>query len=103
MSDEKKISNPEGELCEACGVSAEVGFIISEGDEVAEISLFGESKQALEQELEKYVSLAKEVNANVELDIGAMADSAKELHARFKFEVSAEKLIFELKTRSISR
>ncbi|NES62030.1 DUF406 family protein, partial [Vibrio parahaemolyticus] len=27
----------------------------------------------------------------------------KELTARFKFEVSAEKLIFELKTRSLAR
>jgi uncharacterized protein YfcZ (UPF0381/DUF406 family) len=101
MSDEKIACNPEDEVCEACGCSAEMGFIIKEGDDVAEVSLFGENKSQMETELQNYVALAKEVNANVEYDVSPMADDAKELHARFKFEVSAEKLIFELKTRSL--
>ncbi|MCG6272087.1 YfcZ/YiiS family protein, partial [Vibrio vulnificus] len=33
----------------------------------------------------------------------SMTPNATELTARFKFEVSAEKLIFELKSRSLSR
>lgn len=101
MSEENTACNPEDEVCEACGCSAEMGFIIKEGDDVAEVSLFGENKSQMEVELQNYVALAKEVNANMEYDVSPMADDAKELHARFKFEVSAEKLIFELKTRSL--
>ncbi|MFC1235349.1 YfcZ/YiiS family protein [Vibrio sp. F74] len=95
--------DPENELCEACGVTAEVGFIIGEGDEVADVSIFAQSKQLLQTELDKYIALAKDVCTNVEYDTSPIADDAKELHVQFKFEVSAEKLIFELKSRSISR
>ncbi len=103
MTEETQVPNAENEPCEACGCSAEVGFIIKEGDEVAEVSLFGESKAELESEFEKYASLARSVNQKVELEISTLTDDSKELHARIKFEVSAEKLIFELKSRSISR
>ncbi|MDB1126170.1 DUF406 family protein [Vibrio algarum] len=95
--------DPENELCEACGVTAEVGFIIGEGDEVADVSIFGQSKQLLQLELDKYVTLAKEICANVQYDTTPIPDGITELHVKFKFEVSAEKLIFELKSRSISR
>ena len=101
MSEEKLVCNPEDEICEACGCSAEMGFIIKEGDDVAEVSLFGEEKTQLEAKFESYIALAKDVNSKVEYEITPMADDAKELHARFKFEVSAEKLIFELKSRSL--
>ena len=101
MSEEKQVSNQEDDFCETCGCSAEMGFIIKEGDDVAEVSLFGEEKAQMEAEFGKYIALAKEVNSSVEYEVTPMADDAKELHARFKFEVSAEKLIFELKTRSL--
>ncbi|WP_375748195.1 DUF406 family protein [Vibrio sp. HN007] len=104
MSEEKKLfEEQENELCEACGVSAEMGFIIHEGDNVAEVSLFGESKVALEAEFKNYEVLAKEVSASAEIEVAPMNEDAKELHARIKFEVSAEKLIYELKTRSLAR
>ncbi len=93
----------ENELCDACGVAAEMGFVIGEGDEIAEVSLFSDSKASLEQELSKYIELAKQVCRNVEYEVTPLDESSKELHARFKFEVSAEKLIFELKSRSLSR
>ncbi len=32
-----------------------------------------------------------------------MTEESTELYARFKFEVGAEKIIFELKTRSLAR
>ncbi|NAW56429.1 MULTISPECIES: YfcZ/YiiS family protein [unclassified Vibrio] len=91
------------DMCEACGCAGEMGFIIKEGDEVAEVTLFGASRSQLEAEFEKYAALAKEVCQNVEFEVSPMNDASNELHARFKFEVSAEKLIFELKTRSLSR
>lgn len=93
----------ENEVCEACGSAGEIGFIIREGDDVAEVSLFGTNKENLESKLAEYVALAKQVCANMEYEVVSAADDATELHARFKFEVSAEKLIFELKTRALAR
>ncbi|WP_413283234.1 DUF406 family protein [Vibrio sp. MA40-2] len=102
MSKQINDLNAENELCEACGVTAEVGFIIAEGDEVAEVSVFGDSKQRIEIEFEKYLSLAKQVCQNVKYETTPLNDQSTELHAKFQFEVSAEKLIFELKSRSIA-
>ncbi|QIA63012.1 DUF406 family protein [Vibrio astriarenae] len=93
----------EPQVCEACGCAGEMGFIIKEGDDVAEVSIFGQSQEALEAELAKYVSLAKEVNAAVKYEATEIETETTEITARFQFEVSAEKLIFELKSRSISR
>ncbi|MDC0611438.1 YfcZ/YiiS family protein [Vibrio sp.] len=93
----------ENEVCEACGVAGEMGYIIKEGDDVADVTIVANSKALLEQEFAKYVELAKQVNANVEYEHSPIDEHAKELTGRFKFEVSAEKLIFELKSRSLSR
>ncbi len=93
----------ENEVCEACGCSAEVGFIIKEGDDVAEVKIVGTSKDLLEAELTKYIELAKSVCAAVEYEASPIDDGTTQVDARFKFEVSAEKLIFELKSRSLAR
>jgi len=61
------------------------------------------NKAQLEAEFEKYLALAKQVSDNVEFEVSPLDDNSTELHARFKFEVSAEKLIFELKSRSLAR
>lgn len=92
----------EPTVCDACGVAGEMGFVINEGDEVAQVQLFAESKAQLETEIQKYIELAKSVSAQVQYDISELSDDSKELTANFKFEVSAEKLIFELKTRSLA-
>ncbi|MEK6242367.1 MAG: YfcZ/YiiS family protein, partial [Escherichia coli] len=83
--------------------AGEMGYIIREGDDVAVVSIFAESLEQLNAELDKYLAVAKQVNENVQYEVLPLADNAKEMHARFKFEVSAEKLIFELKTRSLAR
>ncbi|WP_070967084.1 YfcZ/YiiS family protein [Vibrio sonorensis] len=93
----------DNQVCEACGCAGEMGFIIKEGDDVAEVSLYGPNKDTLLAELDKYLTLAKEVCKNVEHEVTPVDDNSTELTARFKFEVSAEKLIFELKSRSIAR
>ncbi|WEM45316.1 YfcZ/YiiS family protein (plasmid) [Photobacterium sp. DA100] len=93
----------EYQTCEACGVSAEMGFIIKENDDVAEVKIFGGNKTALEAELANYLALAKEVNANYKHEVSPLTDDSTELTARIQFECSAEKLIFELKTRSLMR
>jgi uncharacterized protein YfcZ (UPF0381/DUF406 family) len=99
------MNNEEQEFqpCDACGVSAEVGFIIKEGDDVAEVSIFAQSKVALENEFNNYLALAKEVNDNFEYQTSELTEESTELTARIKFECSAEKLIFELKSRSLAK
>ncbi|GAD90313.1 MULTISPECIES: DUF406 family protein [Vibrio] len=94
----------EPEVCEACGVAGEMGFVINVGDETSEVSLFSSSKEAVEVEFQNYLALAKEVNAAVESQVEIVEnDDQFELHAKLKFEVSAEKLIFDLKSRTLSR
>ena len=93
----------EAQVCEACGCAGEMGFIIKEGDDVAEVTIFAQGKALLEAELQKYIELAKQVSAEVEYEVSEITEDSTELSARFKFEVSAEKLIFELKSRSLSR
>ncbi|NOH61112.1 YfcZ/YiiS family protein [Vibrio sp. RE88] len=93
----------QADVCEACGCAGEMGFIIKEGDDVAEVTIFAQGKALLEAELNKYVELAEQVCEGVQYEMSAIEEDATELTARFKFEVSAEKLIFELKTRSLAR
>ena len=93
----------DAQVCEACGCAGEMGFFITEGDEVAEVTIFSQDPALLEAELAKYVEMAKQVNAAVEYETTEVNSDTIELTARFKFEVSVEKLIFELKTRSLAR
>ncbi|MFG6247773.1 YfcZ/YiiS family protein [Vibrio diabolicus] len=93
----------KNQVCEACGCAGEIGFIIKEGDEVADVTVFAQTKTELESELQKYIELAKSVCADVEYNVSEIAEESNQATARFKFEVSAEKLIFELKTRSLAR
>ncbi|PFG57872.1 uncharacterized protein YfcZ (UPF0381/DUF406 family) [Vibrio sp. ES.051] len=93
----------ENQVCEACGCAGEIGFIIKEGDEVADVTIFAETKPELESAVTKYIELAKSVCANVEYNFSEITEESKQINVRFKFEVSAEKLIFELKTRSLAR
>ena len=97
------MSTEQQDVCEACGCAGEMGFIIKEGDDVAEVTIFAQGQQRLEAELEKYLELAQQVSAEVQHEVTPIEADSTELTARFKFEVSAEKLIFELKTRSLAR
>ncbi|MBW3695527.1 DUF406 family protein [Vibrio sp. T187] len=93
----------DNSVCEACGCAGEIGFVIKEGDDVAEVTIFAESKAQLEAEFDKYLTLAKQVSKNVEYNVTELTEESRELKALLKFEVSAEKLIFELKSRSLNR
>ncbi|HIF9214141.1 TPA: YfcZ/YiiS family protein [Photobacterium damselae] len=93
----------EYQTCEACGVSAEMGFIIKENDDVADVTIFANGKAALEAELANYLALAKEVNENFKFEVSPVEENSTELTARIQFECSAEKLIFELRSRSIAK
>ena len=99
----KELEYQAGEACEACGVSAEMGFVIKEGDDVAEVHVYANGKAALEAELNNYLALAKDVNANFKYEVTPITDDSQGLTARIQFECSAEKLIFELKSRSLAK
>lgn len=98
-----EIETSENEVCEACGCSAEMGFIIKEGDDVAEVTIFAQGKEVLLAQLEPYLKLAARVNPNYEHQIDDLSEDENKLTARIKFECSAEKLIFELQSRSLNR
>jgi uncharacterized protein YfcZ (UPF0381/DUF406 family) len=93
----------ENEICESCGTFGEIGYIIKEGDEVAEVTVLAENASELQAELDKYIALASQVCADVKYETTPITENSKELHARFQFAVSAEKIIFELKSRSLVR
>lgn len=99
---EEVMSQEEYQVCDACGVSAEMGFVISEGDDVADVTIFANSKEAALAEFNRYLTLAQSVNEKVIHNLNEADDFLPEpLSIKFKFECSAEKLIFELKSRAI--
>ncbi|QUJ69284.1 DUF406 family protein (plasmid) [Photobacterium sp. GJ3] len=97
MADLKHLEAP----CEACGVAAEIGFLIREGDDVSELDFRGEHRVAIESEFEPYLRLAQSVNAAVQHECLFLANDT-EMKARLHFECSAEKIIFDLKSRALS-
>ncbi|MDD1793455.1 YfcZ/YiiS family protein [Enterovibrio makurazakiensis] len=98
------MSQEEIQVCDACGVTAEMGYVISEGDDVAEVEIFATNKAAALAEFGAYLALAKEVNDAVIHDLDEEAEfSHNPLNVRLKFECSAEKLIFELRSRSLTK
>lgn len=86
------------DVCEACGCAGEIGFIIKEGDDVAEVTVYGNSKALIETEFAKYVELAKQVSSNVEYEASEMTEESTELHARL-----SSKIIFSALTSNLKR
>lgn len=98
------MSQQENQACDACGVTAEMGYVIVEGDDVAQVSIFAENKVAALEEFKGYMCLAKQINENVLHDLDENSDfPINPLVINVKFECSAEKLIFELRSRSLAK
>lgn len=94
------LQHPE-EPCEACGVAAEIGFLIREGDDVSTLTFNGSGKEVIETEFAPFLTLAKSVNNNVQYQT-IYSDNETAMTASLQFECSAEKLIFDLKSRSLA-
>ncbi|KKA43613.1 MULTISPECIES: DUF406 family protein [Salinivibrio] len=90
------------DTCDACGVSAEIGYIISEGDEVAEVTIHGDSNDAVQARFEQYLALAESINPAVKHDFDPQQLDGHRAHIKLQFECSAEKLIFELRSRGLN-
>ncbi|MGL4206452.1 MAG: DUF406 family protein [Aeromonadaceae bacterium] len=90
------------ETCEACGCVAEIGSVISEGDETLHFTIESDDAAEVEARLAKYEALAREIYPEV-----IVAKQASDLAGRFSLEVAlqfsctAEKLIFEMRARAI--
>lgn len=94
----------KNQACDACGVTAEMGYLIAEGDDIAEVIIFADNKAIALAEFNEYLLLAKQVNNNVVHDLDENeVIFFNPLNVKFTFECSAEKLIFELRSRSLLR
>lgn len=97
---EKQYKEPE--VCDACGVAGEMGYVIGEGDEVATVTITGSNSEALKARLEQYLEVARGVNENMKYETTTIDATSTELTAKIEFEVSAEKIIFELNSRGLN-
>ena len=94
----------EATVCDACGVTAEMGYVIGAGDEVAEVTIFANDRESALTEFAAYQQLAMQVNADVMHDFNPQeAFAISPLVVKFKFDYSAEKIIFELRSRSLAK
>ncbi|MFM4703965.1 YfcZ/YiiS family protein [Aeromonas bivalvium] len=98
MSVEDKVQ----ETCDSCGCFAEIGTIIGEGDDVLDLVIAAPTEATALAKLAGYETLARQVCAEVELSHSlAQGADGVELKARLQFTCTAEKLIFEMRSRSL--
>ncbi len=90
------------EACESCGSYAEVGTIIGEGDETVLVPIEGDSEAEAGARLARFEALAREVCPELKLatELEKQADGVV-LNAWFEFTCTAERLIFEMRARSL--
>ena len=90
------------ETCDSCGSMAEIGTIIGEGDELMELVIEAATEADARAKLAAYEALAKQVTAeaSVSSELSQGAEGVI-LEARLQFTCTAEKLIFELRARSV--
>ncbi len=90
------------ETCEACGCVAEIGTVINEGDDTLNFTIDSDDAASAEARLAKYEALAREIYPEV-----TIAKQASDVAGRFtlavalQFSCTAEKLIFEMRSRAI--
>lgn len=92
----------EIEVCDACGVAGEMGFIIGAGDETATLTITGADFATAKSKQSEYLKIAQDINPNVTYE-EKFDDETLTLNVNIHFEVSAEKIIFELKTRHLNQ
>lgn len=90
------------EVCEACGCLAEVGTIIREGDETVVIPVEGNDEADARARQARYLDVAKMACPGVKMqDELQQTSSGVVLQTVFEFTCTAEKMIFELRARSV--
>lgn len=92
----------EDSICESCGNVGEIGFIIAKGDEVANVTITGTNYNDMKLVLNEYIKVAQRVNANVSFEEFYDEENSS-ITANIFFDVTAEKIIFELNTRNLNK
>lgn len=93
---------PKEEVCEACGCLAEVGTIIREGDDVVTVPVEGSDEADARARQARYLEIAKMACPDVKMqDELTQVGSGVVLNTVFEFTCTAEKMIFELRARSV--
>ena len=90
------------ETCEACGCVAEIGSIINEGDDQVTLTVEAADAASAEARLEKFVELARSIYSDVVVakEIQTTTDGVV-LNCSLTFSCTAEKIIFEMRSRAI--
>lgn len=88
--------------CAECGATAEIGTVIRAGDVLCEGRIDADSPENAQQKADKLRKIALDACENAKIEISAAdgGDGSK-LTYRIEFEYSAEKIIFEMKARSV--
>ncbi len=90
------------ETCEACGCVAEIGTVISEGDDRVVLTVEAPTMDAAEERLAKYVELARAVYSDVVVTKEPKSSAAGvAINCQLAFSCTAEKIIFEMRSRAI--
>ena len=90
------------ETCEACGCVAEVGTIINEGDDVLHLTLSAANEADAKALLVRYEALARQISAEVQVTtVSRNVAELVELDVTLLFGCTAEKLIFEMRARTL--
>lgn len=90
------------ETCEACGCVAEIGSIINEGDDLITLTVEAADAASAEARLDKFVELARAIYSDVVVakEMQATTDGVV-LNCSLTFSCTAEKIIFEMRSRAI--
>ena len=90
------------ETCEACGCVAEIGTIINEGDDTVKLSVEAENEASALARLEQFTALAREICDEVTVAHETQSDAGGvQVNASLTFSCTAEKIIFEMRSRAI--
>ena len=90
------------ETCEACGCVAEIGSIINEGDDQVTLTVEAADAASAEAQLEKFVELARSIYSDVVVAKETQTTAGGVvLNCALTFSCTAEKIIFEMRSRAI--
>ncbi|MFC3913368.1 DUF406 family protein [Pseudaeromonas sharmana] len=90
------------ETCEACGCVAEIGSIISEGDDQVVLTVEAANAEEAEARLASFIELARAIYSDVVVaKESASSEVGVTLTCQLTFSCTAEKIIFEMRSRAI--
>lgn len=101
-SNSSKTINEQGDQyveCKECGAVAEIGTVIREGDVVFNGTISADSQKSCDEKFDKFLNLAKQITDLLEVKKEFINETT--LKYTFTFSCTAEKMIYEMRLRSI--